>query len=441
MDPQPLGLDEVIGRLVDEDVPADDGTRVDELRLLEQIKCAAEARQARITRAFDASQHRRAAEQGVPAERQSRGIAHQVAFARRVSPHRGMRLLGLATVLPEMPHLAAAFDEGRVTEWRVTQLVKETACLTLEHRQEVDQELCADADRLERTGDRQLLGMARALAAKLDAKAVAEARAKAENDRRVTLRPAPDTMTYLTGLLPVKDGVAALAALRVAAQQKVSSGEASSISQAMADVLVERVTGRPAGAALPVTVNLVMTDTALLDEADDTAFLDEAGPIPAGLARAMVGGNVDAGLKTWIRRLYTAPTTGELVSMDSHQRLFPALLAKLITLRDQFCRNPWCNSRIKHIDHITAHADGGATSADNGQGLCESCNHAKQAPGWSVEVIDSRPHTVATTTPTGHTYLSQAPPLVEAAPDNVRYVERRHTSPIKLELDLYYEPA
>ena len=38
-----------------------------------------------------------------------------------------------------------------------------------------------------------------------------------ESERRVTLRPAPDTMTYLTALLPVKDGVAGFAALTRAA--------------------------------------------------------------------------------------------------------------------------------------------------------------------------------------------------------------------------------
>ena len=269
----------------------------------------------------------------------------------------------------------------------------------------------------------------------------AEARAQAAADRRVTLRPAPDTMTYLTALLPVKDGVGALAALKAAAQQKVSAGEATSITQAMADILVERVTGRAAGAGLPVSVNLVMTDAALLDGSDDTAYLDEAGPIPADLARAVVADNVDAGVKTWIRRLYTAPATGELVSMDSHQRLFPALLAKLITLRDQYCRNPWCGARIRHIDHVRSHGGGGSTSADNGQGLCEPCNHAKQAPGWAAEVVATSPHTVATTTPTGHTYLSQAPPLVEPQPTRVHPIERRHLSPVKVELDLYYEPA
>ena len=34
-------------------------------------------------------------------------------------------------------------------------------------------------------------------------------------------------------------------------------------------------------------------------------------------------------------------------------------LAKLIKLRDQTCRNPYCEAPIRHIDHITRHSDGG----------------------------------------------------------------------------------
>ena len=55
----------------------------------------------------------------------------------------------------------------------------------------------------------------------------------------------------------------------------------------------------------------------------------------------------------------------------------------------------------------------GPTSGDNGQGLCEACNHAKQAPGWRARPSPrAGPHTIETTTPTGHTYRSHAPPVV-----------------------------
>ena len=42
-------------------------------------------------------------------------------------------------------------------------------------------------------------------------------------DRRVSLRPAPDTMTWLGALLPVKDRVAVFAALDQAAKAAAAS--------------------------------------------------------------------------------------------------------------------------------------------------------------------------------------------------------------------------
>lgn len=400
-------------RVVDDDIPQDDADRIDQLTEIEKTLCALQARQARIAAEFDASQRRKAAEAGVPAARQGRGIGHQVALARRESPVRGSQHLGLAKVLTtEMPHTKAAFDTGAITEWRAMVMVRETACLDLPHRQAVDQALAHDAAKLERMSDRELLAEVRRLAAKLDPAAVARRRRRAETERHLTIRPAPDTMVYLTALLPVKEGVAAWASLKATADLAAATGAATSRGQVMADTLVERITGRSTTEPAPVELNLVMTDGALLDQADDLAHLAEWGPIPADLAREIVADALDARAKVALRRLFTRPDSGQLVSMESRGRLFPQALAKFIRLRDQFCRNPWCNGLIRHTDHVEAAEDGGPTTADNGQGLCESCNHAKQAPGWratAVENVDG--HTVETTTPTGHTYRSQAPPI------------------------------
>jgi hypothetical protein len=52
-------------------------------------------------------------------------------------------------------------------------------------------------------------------------------------------------------------------------------------------------------------------------------------------------------------------------------------------------------------------ADGGETSATNGQGLCEACNYTKQAPGWTARPgPGGAGHDVTITTPTGHHYTS-----------------------------------
>jgi hypothetical protein len=124
----------------------------------------------------------------------------------------------------------------------------------------------------------------------------------------------------------------------------------------------------------------------------------------------------------WLRRLYTAPGTGELTAMDSRARFFPPGLRRFIQVRDHTCRTPYCDAPIRHHDHVVPWHRGGTTSHSNGAGLCEACNHTKEAPGWRAEPFpgpsDARPgeavrarHTIEIRTPTGHSYRSTAPPL------------------------------
>ena len=96
--------------------------------------------------------------------------------------------------------------------------------------------------------------------------------------------------------------------------------------------------------------------------------------------------------KVWVRRLFTHPSTGTLVAMDSARRLFPAALRRFVIARDGTCRTPWCDAPVAHAYHVQPHADGGPTSAANGQGLCVRCNLVKEEPGWTSEVLhDGRP--------------------------------------------------
>ena len=117
--------------------------------------------------------------------------------------------------------------------------------------------------------------------------------------------------------------------------------------------------------------------------------------------------------QVWLRRLFASPNDGTLVAMDSRRRRFDGLLRQFLVTRDQICRTPWGDAPIRHIDHIAAVADGGRTSAANGQGICARCNYTKELVGWRTEVVvDPGRHRVRTTTPTGHTYESTAPPLL-----------------------------
>jgi hypothetical protein len=205
-------------------------------------------------------------------------------------------------------------------------------------------------------------------------------------------------MTYLTALLPVAQGVAVLAALTREADSRRAAGDARSRGQVMADTLVQRVTGQASAPDVPLTVNVVISDQALLGDAG-TAHLPGFGPVPADLVRQSVSETTTIAL----RRLYACPATGRLVAMESRARTFPDALARFIEFRDQACATPWCDAPIRHTDHVVPHEDGGPTAVTNGQGVCVACNHAKQAAGWASA-------TRAVTTPTGHHYRSHAPP-------------------------------
>lgn len=380
---------------------------IDAITELEKLKAAAAAAQARVTERFRRSRLEAARPHETPAD-VTRGVTAEVALARRESPTRGQQHVGVARALVEdLPHTLAALTRGDISEWRATILVKETACLSREDRMTVDRELAGDLADL---SDRSLGDRARAIGYRLDPGAAIRRTSKATADRRVTARPAPDTMLSLNALLPVAQGVATYAALRKHAESRRAQGDPRTIAQIMADTLVARVTGQ-SDATAPSTPNieigLVMHERTLLRGSHEPATLPGYGHLPAALARRLV---LDAD-KVWLRRLYADPQSGELVAMDSHRRTFTGKRRQLLVLRDQVCRNRWCDALIRHIDHPDPVARGGSTSRTNAQGVCEGCNYSKETPGWQVDVVDGPGHVIEITTATGHRYRSKAPPL------------------------------
>jgi Domain of unknown function (DUF222) len=407
------------------DPHADEAGLVERIAWLERVKSAAAAGQARAAAALDEKRRADEAAAGVPKAKQGRGVASEVALARQDSPARGGRHLGLAKALVhEMPHTLAALECGALSEWRATLITRESACLSVEDRRVLDAELCADVSKLEGMGDARITAAAKEIAARLDAQAVVDRAAKAEADRTVTIRPAPDCMTYVSALLPVAQGVGVYAALKRAAD---TTFDDRSRGQVMADTLVERVTGRPAEEPEPVTLNLVMSDQALWGQDNAPAVLEGYGPIPASLAQRLVkDAVVDARSLATLRRLYRDPKSGSLVAMESRSCFFPKGLAEFIGRRDRTCRTPYCDAPIRHRDHATPRNRGGPTSAANGLGECERCNYAKEAPGWQVTSGDENgTHTVQFVTPTGARYRSTAPPLPGAPLVAVSEVEVR----------------
>ena len=238
---------------------------IEEIRALEDLKGVIAAAQARAAAAFDASTRRAQAAAGLKAGQLGKGVAAEIALARRESPHHGGKLLGLARILTtEMPHTLTALSAGVISEWRATLLVRETACLSLADRQEVDRQVAGNLTELEQLGDRKLIARIKSLSYGLDPHAVVNRAAHAVAERFVSCRPAPDTMTYLTALLPVTQGVGVYAALTREADRLRAAGDPRTKGQIMADTFVERATGQARAEDARIEVQLIMTDQALL---------------------------------------------------------------------------------------------------------------------------------------------------------------------------------
>ncbi|MET1154677.1 DUF222 domain-containing protein [Arthrobacter sp.] len=447
------GINAFASSLASLDHDVSDVERINAITALENLKDAAAAAQAKASAALDASIRARRAAAGVPKDRCGRGIAKQIGLARRQSPHRGGLLLGVAKALVhEMPHTLQALETGRLNERRASILVSETLCLRREDRARVDEELAGDPARLDGLGDKALTAEAKRLAYRLDPYSVVNRAAKAEADRHVSARPEPDTMVSVRTLLPVVQGVAVMAALNREADRLRNAGDPRSRGQAMADTVFERLTGLSTADPARTEIQLVMTDRALLQGDSEPAWLTGYGIVPAQYARDLIRlpynppaktgppgaerkappAGTEPGWKTvreearrarmktlrvggvedaWIRRLFTVPGTGQLLGMDSKARRFPDGLRRMIMARDGSCTGPWCDAPIRHIDHIVAWSEGGETTLTNGRGLCEECNYAHQAEGWSARTVGGPTRSVATTTPTGHVYTSTALPL------------------------------
>ena len=151
-----------------------------------------------------------------------------------------------------------------------------------------------------------IIAAARAAAYRRDPRSVTQRASHAATERHVSLRPAPDTMCYLTALLPVAEGVAVYAALTRHADTLRATGDPRTRGQLMADALVERTTGTPGGIS-GIEIQLVMTDRTLFQGDSEPARLPGYGIVPAGWARKILTTGDTAGDRSDLDQRLAAP--------------------------------------------------------------------------------------------------------------------------------------
>ncbi|WP_284303486.1 HNH endonuclease [Mobilicoccus caccae] len=433
------GTSEIAGRI-------GAGEAVDLVRRLEELSGVIVAAQARLAVVVDTHTRHAQAEAGLPAHRRGTGVASQLGLARRESPSRAAIRLGLATALTtELPATLEALASGETTEYRALMVARTTAVLEPDVRRDVDAVIGPE---LKDLSDRAVRSRVQALAYQADPRAFAAASERSAQERYVSIRPVPTVMAQVTGCVPAAEGVACWAALDSAARSAQAAGDERSLAQLRADLFVGRLTGRdPASAGPDIEIGIVITDQALLGgmgasgrdggehevageggAVDEPAHLVGYGPIPAPWARAIIRaeerdrGSVGEQQAFW-RRLFTA-RDGSVQDIDTRRGHFSGALRTAIVYRDQHCRTPWCGAPLRQVDHVTGVADGGGESWTNGQGLCQTCNLAKEAPGWRADAVATGPpgqrdHVVTTTTPTGHSYVSRPPGYVDGRRNDI----------------------
>ncbi len=412
--PTSAELAEFLARLTGAESATNDTERIDQVAALETLKSAAAAAQARISVSFEASQRAEQIARGVPAEKAGTGVAGQVALARRESPHKGNRLLGLAKALVlEMPHTLHALATGQINEWRATLVVGATAVLSREHRQQVDLEL---SGRLGALGDAGVQREARKIAyqprPRFGRTTVREGRERAPGDPAASPRhdELPDRPP------PRRAGSrgarGAHQARRQPAGRRRRTHTRTDHGGHPGRARHRSVSGRrparrgPGGHDRP----------RLAGHGRHPGPTRRPRPDPRGTRQGITRGSdhADARARAWVRRLYTSPETGELVAMESTRREFPPRAPQVpghprrgvphaLVRRTHPARRP----------RGARAADGGETSERNGQGLCEQCNQAKESPGWAAYPTRAGPgRAVAVRSPTGHAYVSTPPALL-----------------------------
>ena len=398
------------------------------------------------------------AAEGMTPESQGRGAGHEIALARRISPAASSFSQAKARrLIRDMPGTVDRLWSGMVTDQQASTVAGALDGADPETCRSIDERIREHPEMLHGKGHRRLHAEIRDLVQKLEPERSRERADRAARARHVSMTPLDDGMARVSATLRAIDAVALMHSLRTRAESLRAAGAKTSVTALEADLLVEDVqrstrdaeqdsAGQAPRHPRPqpgLEVGIVITDTALLDREDDagTARLEGYGTIPAHIVRDTLlgrppghlrhdeGDHPDLEVTAFFRRLYAAPSTGELIAMESPSRAFPAGLARMLRWRDTTCRTPWCNAMIRHSDHAIPHHRGGPTSFANGQGLCARCNLLKEHGLWVLTPLsrgESEPDTERAASPPGvwvwssphgATGASPTPPLIITWPD------------------------
>ncbi|GAA1491188.1 HNH endonuclease [Brachybacterium sacelli] len=342
----------------------------------------------------------------------------------------GSSLASARRLVSSMPTMFTALATRKVSAQVAYAVAGATSVLDDSQRREVDAMLGERLPYLDAAGVRDWRAEVAGAITELDPDGDAVRHRAARKARSLTLTPGQHGMANLTAHLPAIDAALLHKRISLEAERRRAEGAGEGHGALAADALVDTVLGRDdAMESVELDVGVIITDRALFrPDFGDVAQIAGYGPVPAEAVREQLRAATEAPrdreqdplgeggprARASIRRLYTHPTSGELVAVESRGRAFPPALARFLTWRDTSCRGPFCNAQSRQSDHITPYSQGGPTTLDNGQDTCGHCNQ-KEEDTLHVERVedpDLPGHRVSWTGHSGVTRVTSARPLV-----------------------------
>lgn len=355
-----------------------------------------------------------------PSDLVERSIRAEFATALGVSEGVASRELERAQLLMEdLPLTRAALEQARMLWEAGTVICSGAGTLPKGSRAAFDEAAVGLAETMTPTQLKKALARVRD---ELHEQPLNERHAAAREARDVYVTADHDGMATLSALLPAHIAVAAFNRLDgIARSLRSEEDEQRTLAQlradAAGDILCDGdITGTtpiddastPAPTFVPgvrAEVRIVVPVLTAAGRSDEPAELDGYGPIPADVARELVGTG------SAFYRVLVDPVTCMVTSVGRLLRMPPALMRRYLQLRDQTCRFPGCTRKATsaEVDHTIEWRNGGCTEIANLLHLCVAHHHVRHGDQWSYVLHPDG--TADWTTPTGRRVTTKPPPL------------------------------
>jgi Domain of unknown function (DUF222)/HNH endonuclease len=307
-----------------------------------------------------------------------------------------------STLRERLPQVWAWFRDGEISTQNAREAATIAAKLPADTWQLFDDAIVGPARRL---APARFKARAKVLREKIHTESLEKRHETAMQDRGVWTEIDQDGMGWLNARLSAE--TIALAKARIdgiAFDLLAATDETRTMQQLRADVVADLLTGE-LGKDVSVSVALTIPVLSLLGRSTEPAILDGVGPIDIETARILCGAVPS------FTRVLTDPVKSTILDVDRAQYRPPAALKRWLALRDVTCIFPGCGRSAAQcdLDHTTAWADGGVTSAENLAHLCRKHHTMKHQTQWKVARPPGLPPTW--TSPTGYIRESDPPPF------------------------------